>query len=168
MTQYSDLRKSIFSGNVQAPIRSPLSTNQYPSAMPSHNSGVLQGRHPNPPSFYPSSNDSVVANSRYQYVHTSSSLNTPYATSINKYNQPMPSSMRTSQIRSNAVGKSGYKVGLPNNAPLSYKSYFPTDVYTHKRFVRSGGSVAPKKKGSIYNDSLRTVCGWGSIVRSTY
>ena len=38
------------------------------------------------------------------------------------------------------------------------------------RRARSGGCVAPKKKGSIYNTSLNNgqSCGWGSIVRQNY
>lgn len=170
MAQYSDLRNSVFNGNVQALVKAPLSTNQYPSSMPYHSYGVLTGHHPNPPTFYPASNDSTTSRSRFQYLNTSSPLNTPYQTSKTKYNAPMPSSMRTAQYRSNTVGKSGYKVGLPNSAPLSYKSYFPTDVLVHTKFVRSGGCTAPAKKGSIYNTSLRNgaVCCWGSLPRQTY
>lgn len=170
MSQYSDLRKSTFQGNIQSPIKAPLSTNQYPCSMPYHNYGTLNGYHPNPPSFYPSSHDSVTSTSRLQYLNTNSQLNTNFETSKNKYNAPIPSSMRTAQYRSNAIGKSGYKTGLPLQSSLSYKSYFPTDVLVHTRFVRSGGCTAPAKKGSIYNTSLRNgaVCCWGGLVRQTY
>lgn len=170
MTQYSDLRKSVFNGNVQAPIYAPLSTNQYPCALPYHSYGTITGHHPNPPTFYPSSNNSTISHSRHQYLYTNSELNSNYNVGKNKYITPMSSSMRTSQKRSNAIGKSGYKVGLPDSDPLSYKSYFPTDVLVHTRRVRSGGCVAPKKKGSIYNNTLRNgaVCCWGSLPRQTY
>ena len=73
-------------------------------------------------------------------------------------------------VKSNAVGQSGYKVNLPNSAPISTKSYYPSGTRTTIKRVRSGGCVAPKKKGAIQNYSLSNgkTCGWGSIVRSTY
>jgi len=167
--QFSDVRNSIFSGYVQSNIYGPL-MHKYPNAQLPHNSGTLTGLHPNPPKFQSDDSSGTVANSRFQYINTSSPLNSPFLTSRNKYNAPMPSSMRISQKRANAVGKSGYKVGLPNSAPLSNKNYEPSNMRTHIRFVRSGGCVAPAKKGSIYNDSLRNgqVCSWGSIVRQNY
>jgi len=170
MSQYSDLRNSVFNGYVQAFIKAPLSTNNTPCAMACHTYGTLNGLHPNPPTFYPASNDSTTSSSRLQYLKTSSPLNTPYITSKNKYIAPMPSSMRTAQNRSNAIGKSGYKVGLPLSYPLSYKAYSNNDVMIHTKFVRSGGCTAPKKKGSIYNYSLRNgnVCCLGEIPRQTY
>ena len=41
-------------GYASAPVIAPLSTNQTPLMMPRHNYGVLPGKHPNPPQFYPS------------------------------------------------------------------------------------------------------------------
>jgi hypothetical protein len=72
--------------------------------------------------------------------------------------------------RSAAVGQSSLKQGLPTNAPLSYKNYDRNDVKTALRMVRSGGCVAPAKKGSIYNRSLCNggVCPWGALVSQTY
>jgi hypothetical protein len=170
MTQYSDLSKSFFSSNVESLINYPLSNYQYPSIVSNLNNGLLYGNHPNPSTFYPASNNSTVSNARFQYIYTSSPLNTPYLTSKNKYIAPMSSSMRTIQKKTNAIGKSGYKVGLPLNYPLSYKGFSKNDVLIHTRYVRSGGCVAPKKKGSIYNNSLRNgmVCSYGSIARQTY
>lgn len=167
--QFSDARQSVLHGYVQARVNSPLN-HQYPSVIPYHSYGTLEGHHPNPPQFYPASSDSVNAMARYQYLNTSSPLNTPYATSKTKYNAPMPSSMRTAQNKANAVGKSGYKVGLPDNSPLSYKGYAKSDVLVHTRFVRSGGCVAPKKCGSIYNTSRTngSTCSWGQLPRQNY
>lgn len=73
-------------------------------------------------------------------------------------------------MKSRAVGKSSFKIGLPDNAPMSYKSYDRNDVKTALRSVRSGGCTAPAKKGSIYNRTLCTgrVCAWGSQVSSNY
>jgi hypothetical protein len=78
--------------------------------------------------------------------------------------------MYTDIKKSVAVGKSAYKVGLPLNAPISTKSYYPSGTRTALQRARSGGCSAPKKKGSIYNTSLTQpgICAWGSIPRQTY
>ena len=68
------------------------------------------------------------------------------------------------------VGKSGFKVGLPIEAPISTKNYYPSGVRSTIKRVRSGGCTAPKKKGSIYNYSLTQpgINGWGSVPRMNY
>jgi hypothetical protein len=43
-----------YDGYVNAPILGPLSTDQYPCAMPYHSYGTLVGIRPTPPQFYPS------------------------------------------------------------------------------------------------------------------
>jgi hypothetical protein len=72
--------------------------------------------------------------------------------------------------KSISIGKSAFKVGMPIDAPISTKCYYPSGTRTTIRRVRSGGCVAPKKKGSIYNYSLQNgaVCGWGSLPRQNY
>jgi len=69
----------------------------------------------------------------------------------NKYIAPQSSSLFTAARKRNAVGKSSYKQGLPDDAPLSYKNYNTNDVKNALRYTRGGGCVAPSKKGSIYN-----------------
>ena len=56
------------------------------------------------------------------------------------------------------------------SAPTGTKSYYPSGTRSTIRRARSGGCVAPKKKGAIQNTSLSNgqVCGWGSIVRQNY
>ena len=154
---------------VVTPVYGPLSTNQYPCVIPPHNLGALPGRHPNPPQFYPSDNSSQFANARYEYSRAQVKQNNPLAQST-KYIAPAASSMFTSSRKRLAVGKSSFKQGLPNDALLSYKNYNTNDVKTSLRMVRSGGCVAPKKKGAIENYSLRNgqVCAWGSVVRQNY
>ena len=73
-------------------------------------------------------------------------------------------------LKSNAVGQTAYKVNLPNSAPTSTKNYYPSGTRSTIRRARSGGCVAPKKKGAIENYSLKNgkVCAWGSIVRQNY
>ncbi len=184
-------------GYVNAPVTGPLSTNQYPGAMPYHNYGSLPGKHPTPPQFYPSQ-DPVFAemntNARSQYLRTavnqrvkaaqiaqaklsvpqsyvinSSQRQVPVSTHTN-YVPPMESSLYVNILKSNAVGQSAYKIGLPLAALASTKSYYPSGTRTAIRRVRSGGCVAPKKKGAIENTSLRNgqVCAWGAIVRQNY
>ena len=186
-----------YSGYNNTPIFGPLSTNQYPSAQPYHSYGTLPGKHPNPPLFYPSQ-EPVAAdqftNSRSQYFRTAQSVKSlaimreraiesatsmfynhstskGYAVSTHtNYIPPRESSLHTQKLRSNAVGKSSYKIGLPNEALYSTKSYYPSGTRTTIKRVRSGGCVAPKKKGSIYNYSLKNgaVCAWGALPRQNY
>lgn len=86
------------------------------------------------------------------------------------YIVPIQSSMYTTIRKADAVGKSGFKLGLPDAALYSTKNYFPSSTYTTLRKARSGGCTAPKKKGSIFNYSLKNgqVCAWGSFPRQNY
>jgi hypothetical protein len=86
------------------------------------------------------------------------------------YIQPITSSIRTNIVKSIAVGKSAYKVGLPMSMPIGTKSYDTSFRRSALQRARSGGCTAPKKKGSIYNYSLTQpgICGWGSIPRQNY
>lgn len=115
------------------------------------NSGVLN---PSPPTMFYSSS-----------THRQHSVSTHM-----NYIQPIPSSMYVNILKRTAIGKSGFKVGLPLSAPISTKNYYPSGTRTTIRRARSGGCVAPKKKGSIYNYSLQNgaVCGWGSLPRQNY
>lgn len=177
---------------VNSRITGPLSTNQYPCAMPYHSNGTLIGIRPTPPQFYPSQtppNASQNSNMRYQFlrtavtkkakafqealakqsspiIYTSKSSQRQYAVSSHmNYIQPIPESMYVNIKKSTAVGQSAYKIGLPNAAPISTKSYYPSGTRSTIRRARSGGCVAPKKKGAIENYSLRNgqVCAWGAL-----
>jgi hypothetical protein len=187
-----------FQGFVNAPVTGPLTTNNYPFSMPYHSYGTLTGQRPTPPQFYPSQEPvyaEMNTNARSQYLRatalssaqkaqqdalgklsspitkviSSSQRQVAVSTHVN-YIQPKPSSMYTDIKKSVAVGKSAYKVGLPLNAPISTKSYYPSGTRTALQRARSGGCSAPKKKGSIYNTSLTQpgICAWGSIPRQTY
>jgi len=190
MTQYDDI--------VITPTYGPLSTNQYPATIPYHSYGTLPGIRPTPPQFYPSQAPPYACentNARHQYLRsTSFSQNTlakqlaigkaslpnmyhvgsssrQYAVSTHmNYIAPVPSSMYLNARKSVAVGKSAYKVGLPVEAPITTKNYYPSGTRSSLRRARSGGCVAPKKKGSEYNTSLRNgqVCAWGALPRQTY
>jgi hypothetical protein len=182
---------------VNAPITGPLSTNQYPGNIPYHSYGTLVGIRPTPPQFYPLQEPvyaEMNTNVRQQYLRTSvnqetlekqkklAKLSPPisfhsmstgkqYALSSHmNYIEPISSSMYVNIKKSNAVGQSGYKVNLPNSAPISTKNYFPSSTRSSLRRARSGGCVAPAKKGSVYNNSLSNggTCCWGSIHNQKY
>jgi len=184
--------------NVNAPITGPLTTNQYPGIIPYHSYGTLVGIRPTPPQFYPSQepvNSDMNTNARFRYLRTAQSpksiaieraqaIKSPNGYSFYNYSTgrrfggsghmnyitPIPSSMYVDIKKTNEVGLSAYKVKLPVQAPISTKSYFPSSTRSTIRRVRSGGCVAPKKKGAIQNYSLRNgaVCAWGSLVRQNY
>jgi hypothetical protein len=187
-----------FQGFVNAPIGGPLNSNQYPFSMPYHSYGILTGQRPTPPQFYPGQEpvySDMSVNARAQYLRAtalsakekarqdalgkqsatitkvsySSQRQFPVSTHVN-YIEPIPSSMRTNIVKSIAVGKSAYKVGLPLAAPIGTKSYDTSFRRSALQRARSGGCTAPKKKGSIYNYSLTQpgINGWGSIPKMNY
>lgn len=168
-----------YNNYVNTPILGPLSTNQYPTTIPYHSNGTLTGLRPTPPQFYPSQEPvyaQMNTNARQQYLRTAQSTqaliaqreigkqtnpiayysnNRKYPTSTHaNYIAPIQSSMYLNIKKSNAIGKSSYKVGLPTEAPISTKNYYPSGTRSSIRRARSGGCVAPKKKGAIQNTSL--------------
>ena len=186
-----------YNNYVNAPITGPLSTNQTPCQIPYHSYGILTGIRPTPPQFYPTQEPvyaEMNSNMRKQYLRTAISqsvkarqnalgkMSVPQAYVINSsqrqvpvsshtnYISPLQSSMYVNIVKANAVGQTAYKVNLANSAPTGTKSYYPSGTRSTLRRVRSGGCIAPKKKGAIENTSLRNgqVCAWGSIVRQNY
>ena len=186
-----------YNNYVNAPITGPLSTNRYPSAIPYHNYGVLSGIRPTPPQFYPMQEPiyaEMNTNARKQYLRTAISqtvkanqialgkMTVPQSYIINSsqrrvpvsshtnYIPPLQSSLYVNIVKSNAVGQTAYKVNLPTDAPTCSKSYYPSGTRSVIRRARSGGCVAPKKKGAIENHSLKNgqVCAWGALVRQNY
>jgi hypothetical protein len=181
-------------GYASAPVIGPLSTNRTPNTTFHSELGVLNGRHPNPPQFYPSDGASTFAQGRAQYRRTNTTQDnfqrgtktfsfikptTQYSADLQKsflvsqstkYNAPACSSLYLSAKKSAAIGQSSLKQGLPDNALLGYKSYDRNDVKTALKFVRSGGCTAPAKKGSVFNTTLCNgrVCARGSLVSQTY
>jgi hypothetical protein len=182
---------------VNSPITGPLSTDRTPCQIPYHSYGVLTGIRPTPPQFYPSQSPvyaEMNTNARHQYLRTSvnnqalqqqialgkmssplkyvvqSSQRQVPVSSHTNYIPPIQSSLYVNILKSNAVGQSAYKVNLPNNEPIGTKSYYPSGTRSSIRRARSGGCVAPKKKGAIQNFSLSNgkTCAWGAIVRENY
>jgi hypothetical protein len=186
-----------YNNYVNAPITGPLSTNQTPAQIPYHSYGLLPGIRPTPPQFYPSQEPvyaDMNSNMRRQYLRTSvnkkalaeqirlgklsdplghfiSSTQRQVATSSHmNYIPPIDSSLYVNIRKSNAVGQTAYKVNLPNSELTGTKNYYPSGTRSSLRRARSGGCVAPKKKGAIENYSLSNgqVCAWGALVRQNY
>ena len=183
-------------GFVNTPIIGPLNSTQYPFTMPFHSYGRLNGLRPTPPQFFSSQepvNSQMYSNARSHYLRASglntnrkveqeflakgSEPMTNYISSSNKrvpvskhmnYIQPMQSSMKTNIMKSVAIGKSSYKIGLPLESSIGSKNYDTSYTRTALRRARSSGNVAPKKKGSIYNSMQSSVNGWGAIPRMNY
>lgn len=162
---------SINSSYIRSPIQGPLSTGNSPNTTAVPPTGVLTGVHPNPMRFDPTkqSGEDGMLRKMYRdaFSHTTNnvSINIPsqpvayisnrtgrqYAVaSTMSYKPATDASLYLIKRKAMAVGKSGLKQGLPADAPMAYKSYNTNDVKSALTRVRGGGSVAPKKKGSIY------------------
>ena len=172
-----------YNNYVASQVIGPLNSSQTPNVSGVHNLGVLNGVHPNPPQFYPADSASAFSQARFQYSRTNSSsakqqmiarekvlaMSRPmqfstlatqkqFATSGHtNYIPPPASSLYTSVLKSQAVGKSSYKQGLSTQAPLSYKSHNNNDVRSSLRRIRGAGCVAPAKCRAS------TVCTKGGI-----
>lgn len=153
--------------NIINPVYGPLNTSNYPNVLNYHKYGILTNKTPNPPLFYSSQepvNYQQNVHSRKQYIQSINNLE-------NKKNmKPQDSSLYLLRKKSLAIGKSSYKVGLPENAQYTTKNYCPSQVRSILNRARSGGCVAPKKKGSIFNTSCTNSqkCGWGTLPRQGY
>ena len=187
-----------FSGFVNAPVQGPLNSNNFPCAMPYHSYGSLSGRRPTVPQFYPGQEPvaaTMNTNARRNYSRAygfsnfdlarqkllhhddpplskaiySSQRKVPVSSHVN-YIPPVSGGMYTEVLKSIAVGKSSYKIGLPLAAPITTKSHDASLMRSSLRRARSGGCTAPRKKGSVYNYSLTQpgICAWGSIPRQNY
>ena len=120
-----------FQGFVNNPVTQPLSQ-KYPSVMPFMSMGGGTQRTP--------TNADMFTNSRLQYMRATGSVKKVGMNT--KYIAPIPSSMRTTIQKSIAIGKQPlYSTNNQTVQPLH-------DDIRAKRRARSGGSVAPKKKGA--------------------
>jgi hypothetical protein len=186
-----------FSGYLNAPITGPLNSSQYPNVLPYHSYGTLSGIRPTPPQFFSGqepTNSDMNVNARRNYVAANSigvgekmrqdelgKLSTTtkvsyssqrqyHVSSHMNYIKPLDSSSRLNILKSRAIGKSSYKIGLPTESSISTKNHDSSYTRSSLRKARSSGSVAPKKKGSIYNTSLSQsgINSWGAIPRQNY
>ena len=188
--QYSDI--------IVTPVYGPLNTKNTPNQLPYQNLGTQTCNPANVQLFYPSQEpvySENFINSRQQYIRSeavsrkdqaqqtalaktspsqmfycySSQTRRPVSSHVN-YIGPQDSSLYLNRKKAIAVGQSSFKVGLPQNAPYTTKNYYPSGTAISLQRARSGGCTAPKKKGSIFNTSLKNgqVCSYGSLPRQTY
>jgi len=128
--------------------RQPLNFNQTPFAMSFHRNGVLNGVRPTPPQFAPMQtqpNMEDKVNARHEFWRITPSAKDKIG-QLNKYIPVASSSTITSDRKRNAIGRSSY---YSKSGDFSTKNYNANDSKTATRMARSGGSVAPKKKGAI-------------------
>jgi len=165
-----------FQGFVNTPVNGPLTTNRYPFSMMYHSYGALVGQRPMPPQFFPGQepiNASMNTNARSQYrataisnvqkakedalgkksepiskVNYSSGRQFAVSSHVN-YIAPVHSSMHLDKIKSQAIGKDAYHVGVPLSDPISSKNYSVSSTRSALQRARSSGCTAPKKKGAI-------------------
>jgi hypothetical protein len=124
----------------------PLNNNQCALAMDYHNHGILQGVRATPKqygSMQPNMEDKV--NMRHAFWRVTPSVNSNLG-KPHKYIPPGSASSVTTARKQNAIGKSSY---YSHNELYSTKDYNVNDSRSSLRMVRSGGSVAPKKKGAV-------------------
>jgi hypothetical protein len=169
----TSIGSSSYNNYLNTLITAPLNTNKYPNVLPYHSYGILNGKRPTPPQFFSYQepiNSNMNTNMRAQYLRSTGFSNEQInifningkKTSPNIYNltskrdfaqsthtnyiTPIPSSMYINIKKSKSIGKSSFKIGLPINSPISTKNYFASNVKSTLKRVRSGGTIAPKKK----------------------
>lgn len=180
----TNIGSSSYSNYVNTPINGPLSTNQAPRQMPYHSYGALSGSKPSPAQFYPMQSPpdtQMNTNARQRFLRTaitpqmlqqqialgkntlvyghniySSGRQVPLSSHIN-YIAPTQSSLYVDFLKSNAIGKTAYKVGMSLDTLTGTKNYCPSNTRSSLRRARSGGCAAPKKKGALENTNLRNV-----------
>jgi hypothetical protein len=188
--QYSDI--------IVTPVFGPIDTANTPNQIPYQKLGIQNCNPANVQLFYPSQEpvySENFTNSRQQYIRTesvskkteaiqtnlaktspshmfycySSQTRRPVSSHVN-YIGPQDSSLYINRKKAIAVGQSSFKVGLPQNTPYTTKNYYPSGTATSLQRLRSSGSVAPKKKGSIFNTTLKNaqIYSLGSLPRQTY
>jgi|LauGreDrversion4_2_1035121.scaffolds.fasta_scaffold00318_21 hypothetical protein len=108
-----------------------------------------------PQKFYPSAGDSMFSNARHTYIQDAGG---GYIT--HGHND---ASQYTALKTLTAIGKSS-TIGITEANPLSFRAQDTTSRKTALRRCRSGGCVAPKKKGAIENNFKS---GGGSNISSS-
>ena len=107
------------------------------------NNAKLTGIRPMPQKFYPSANDSMFSNARVSYVNECGNNPTAKQQTFDACNNDQSGYIQRRKM--NAVGKSS----VPRTTEtISFRSQNPNDVRSSLRKCRSGGCVAPAKKGA--------------------
>ena len=94
------------------------------------------------------SQGNVFSINRAIYINSTDNVNKSPIKNKKYYQAPISSSQRIQLKKSVAIGKSSTKQGLPEEAELSFRSQDTTSRNSSLARCRSGGCVAPKKKGA--------------------
>jgi hypothetical protein len=143
---------------------SPGIAASYPLKQHTNNGNISNVKMAMPAQFYPSANTSLFSSARNAYINNVGRGPLPTATSAAEYAKKKKwnntcSSQVTYLRRVNAIGKSS--IQSPQTIQeLSFRSQDTTSRNDALRRCRSGGCVAPKKKGA--NRSFQS--GGGSIL----
>lgn len=114
---------------------------------------ALKGTLPNPIQQYPSSGDSVFAMGRYSFKRRAIKGG-KYGwnkTNIHKIAGGYDQELYIENKKNIAIGQQAYKIGLKENNYLSYTNFNRNDVNNTLWKARSGGCIAPAKKGANAN-----------------
>ena len=118
------------------------------------NNALLNGKMPMPQKFYPSCNGSMFRNARKTYLNNEGRgyiSKGIYYQSQNVLQGNYDQSQYIRLKKTNAIGKSSTKTGLTTSDFLTFRSNDQNVTRQKLRMARSGGSVAPAKKGAIQN-----------------
>lgn len=128
--------------NMINPVYWPLNTSKYPNVLNYHKYGILTNKTPNPPLFYSYQepvNYQENVHHRKQYIQSINNVKKQ------KNSNPQDSSLYLLRLKSLSIGRSSYKVGLPENAAYTTKNYVPSQIRSTLHKMRSGGCIGPKK-----------------------
>lgn len=107
------------------------------------NNAQLDSKMAMPQKFYPSAGDSMFSTARKTFI-------TEYGNGENILNKHSDSSQYIHVKKFNAIGKSS-QLNISRENPLSFRAQDTTSRNSAIRRCRSGGCVAPKKKGALEN-----------------
>lgn len=106
---------------------------------------LLKGPGAMPAKFYPSDGTNTFSLGR-QIWTGGNTRGDPRGENKNYYQAPYQSSDYMRIKKMNAIGKGSYVTN--NNTPISFSNVNKNTVTHQRRMVRSGGAVAPPKKGA--------------------
>lgn len=125
--------------------------NSFPLKQHTNNGYISNVRMAMPAHFYPSANTTLFSSARNAYINNVGKGPSNNHTSIAEYAKKKKWSNTSSEVtymrRVNAIGKSSIQ-SLATLEKLSFRSQDTTSRNDALRRCRSGGCVAPKKKGA--------------------
>ena len=128
---------------VCSPIKGPLSTSQTPGTIRNKNRGLTYAKNGQPSKDLNCDSTNTNAIERKMYKHKIFTIQERYDNIKSNYNvENKDSSVRTSLMKTSAIGKSGMN---ELNQPISFKSVHIQDINRAKNRVRKAGYAVPRK-----------------------